>query len=188
MIKIGVKGLAKFMTASAAGQRKVLRDYKFPNEEGTAQAAYYREARDFVAEYHRRGHPAEWIRDKATVLQTTASTLPRDFDTMPAVCSTMRLISHRRRMLFCPSGSSSSRLGKYGYRFSPTSTFARRIESDFSSWSSQKTPLTTRPSRSLVRSCSKPLSQPRSRPQVPMSCTSMLRVAQRTKVPESGRG
>lgn len=76
MIKIGVKGLAKFMTASAAGQRKVLRDYKFPNEEGTAQAAYYREARDLVAEYHRRGHPAEWIRDKATVLQTTAAALP----------------------------------------------------------------------------------------------------------------
>lgn len=75
MIKIGVKGLAKFMTASAAGQRKVLRDYKFPSEEGTAQAAYYREARDLVAEYHRRGHPAEWIREKATVLQTTASAL-----------------------------------------------------------------------------------------------------------------
>jgi hypothetical protein len=72
MIKIGVKGLAKFMTASAAGQRKVLRDYKFPNEEGTAQAAYYREARDLVAEYHRRGHSPDWLRDKATVLQTTA--------------------------------------------------------------------------------------------------------------------
>lgn len=75
MIKLGVKGLAKFMTASSAGQRKVLRDYKFPDEEGTAQAAYYREARDLVAEYHRQVHPAQWLRDKAAVLQSTAAAL-----------------------------------------------------------------------------------------------------------------
>lgn len=75
MIKIGLKGLAKFMTASAAGQRKVLRDYKFPDDEGTAQAAYYREARDLVAEYHRHAHPAEWLREKAAILQSTAAAL-----------------------------------------------------------------------------------------------------------------
>lgn len=75
MIKIGVKGLAKFMTAASVGQRKVLRDYKFPDEEGTAQAAYYREARDLVAEFHRHRHAAHWLRDKAAVLQTTASAL-----------------------------------------------------------------------------------------------------------------
>jgi hypothetical protein len=75
MIKIGVKGLAKFMTASAAGQRKVLRDYKFPDEEGTAQAAYYREARDLVAEFHRQTHAVLWLREKAAVLQSTAAAL-----------------------------------------------------------------------------------------------------------------
>lgn len=75
MIKIGVKGLAKFMTASSAGQRKILRDYKFPDEEGTAQAAYYREARDLVAEFHRHAHAAQWLREKAAVLQSTASAL-----------------------------------------------------------------------------------------------------------------
>lgn len=75
MIKIGVKGLAKFMTASSAGQRKVLRDYKFPDEEGTAQAAYYREARDLVAEFHRHAHPAQWLREKAAVLHSTAAAL-----------------------------------------------------------------------------------------------------------------
>ncbi len=36
MIKLSAKGLAKFMTLSAAGQRKVLRDYKYPDEEGAA--------------------------------------------------------------------------------------------------------------------------------------------------------
>jgi len=75
MIKIGVKGLAKFMTASSAGQRKVLRDYKFPDDEGTAQAAYYREARDLVAEFHRHAHPTQWLRDKAAVLHSTAAAL-----------------------------------------------------------------------------------------------------------------
>lgn len=75
MIKIGVKGLAKFMTASSAGQRKVLRDYKFPDDEGTAQAAYYREARDLVAQFHRHAHPAQWLRDKAAVIHSTAAAL-----------------------------------------------------------------------------------------------------------------
>jgi len=75
MIKMGVKGLAKFMAASSAGQRKVLRDYKFPDEEGTAQAAYYREARDLVAEFHRNAHPTQWLREKAAVLQSAAASL-----------------------------------------------------------------------------------------------------------------
>ncbi len=76
MIKISVKGLAKFMTATAAQQRKILRDYKFPDDEGVAQAAYYREARDLISEYHRQGHPTEWLRSKAAVLQTLASAMP----------------------------------------------------------------------------------------------------------------
>lgn len=73
MIKLGVKGLAKFMTATFAQQRKVLRDYKYPDEEGTAQAAYYRDAQNLVAEYHRLQRPTQWLRDKATILQTAAA-------------------------------------------------------------------------------------------------------------------
>jgi hypothetical protein len=45
MIKISLKGLAKFMTASPSAQRKVLRDYKYPKPEGEAQASFYRDAR-----------------------------------------------------------------------------------------------------------------------------------------------
>lgn len=75
MIKVSVKGLAKFMTASAAGQRKVLRDYKYPDEEGLAQAAYYREARDLIAEYHRKGHQPSWLNEKADVLAVTADAI-----------------------------------------------------------------------------------------------------------------
>jgi hypothetical protein len=75
MIRISVKGLAKFMTASAANQRKILRDYKYPDEEGTAQAGYYREARDLIAKYHQKGHQPSWLREKANVLSETASAL-----------------------------------------------------------------------------------------------------------------
>lgn len=52
MIRISVKGLAKFMTAGPATQRKVLKDFKFPDPEGGVQASYYSEARSAIAEFH----------------------------------------------------------------------------------------------------------------------------------------
>lgn len=53
MIKITAKGLAKFMTNNAAGQRAVLRDFKFPRSpEARAQTVYYSEARRAIRQYH----------------------------------------------------------------------------------------------------------------------------------------
>jgi hypothetical protein len=61
MIKIGVKGLAKFMTSTAAAQRKVLQDYKFPDEdEPKAMRLYYGEAVDSIRTYHGRELPVDW--------------------------------------------------------------------------------------------------------------------------------
>lgn len=68
MIKISVKGLAKFMTSSPANQRKILRDFKYPDPEGSAQAIYYREARDFISAYHKNSHPNQWLQEKADQL------------------------------------------------------------------------------------------------------------------------
>jgi hypothetical protein len=68
MIQISLKGLAKFMTASAAGQRKVLRDYKYPDTEGQAQAAYYRDARNSIAKFHDQKLAATWLEDQAAAL------------------------------------------------------------------------------------------------------------------------
>ena len=39
MIKITAKGLAKFMTAGESRKRSILRNFKFPDPEGYAQAA-----------------------------------------------------------------------------------------------------------------------------------------------------
>ena len=72
MIKISLKGLAKFMTASPAGQRKVLRDFKYPDPEGNAQAIYYRESRDFITAYHANSHSEQWLVERANDLANLA--------------------------------------------------------------------------------------------------------------------
>jgi len=68
MVKISVKGLAKFMTSTPANQRKVLRDYKHPDPEGNVQRVYYKEARDAILSYHKHGHDKRWLTSKARQL------------------------------------------------------------------------------------------------------------------------
>jgi len=65
VIKLSLKGLAKFMTSGPAAQRKILRDFKYPDPEGHAQAMYYREARDFIVAHHKSGHGAAWLHAQA---------------------------------------------------------------------------------------------------------------------------
>lgn len=73
MIRISVKGLADYMTASPATQRKILRDFKYPDaDEAYAKRLYYREARDYVAAFHRNRHDGEWLRVKAAELSQLA--------------------------------------------------------------------------------------------------------------------
>lgn len=74
MIKIGLKGLAKFIASSPAAQRKVLRDYKYPKREGEAQALYYREARLLVRRNHSRGNPEGWLSARSQELSLKAQT------------------------------------------------------------------------------------------------------------------
>lgn len=73
MINISLKGLAKYMVSSPTTQRKVLRDYKFPDEEGLAQATYYREARDRIVAYHRGKYQAAWLQTEASGLDVLAA-------------------------------------------------------------------------------------------------------------------
>ena len=73
MIKVGLKGLAKFMTSNASRQRKVIRDYKYPDPEGYAQAGYYRDARDLIASYRRKGCEPSWLHDQALKLDALAA-------------------------------------------------------------------------------------------------------------------
>jgi hypothetical protein len=73
MVSITLKGLAKFMVATPAQQRKILRDYKYPKEEGQAMAQYYKEARDVIYSFHKNKHPKEWLATKIEGLRQLAS-------------------------------------------------------------------------------------------------------------------
>jgi hypothetical protein len=71
-INISIKGLAKFMTSSHVAQRKILRDFKYPDPEGSAQAIYYRDAREFIRAFHEKNRSPEWLADKAKLLLSLA--------------------------------------------------------------------------------------------------------------------
>lgn len=62
MIPLTLSGLAKYMTATPANQRKILREFKYPNEdEPYAMRLYYREAREHIVGFHRNGREREWL-------------------------------------------------------------------------------------------------------------------------------
>ena len=73
MIKLSLKGFAKYMVANSAQQRKILRDYKYPDPEGKAQITYYREARDYIKAYHQNGHDKKWLIDRHSSLASNAA-------------------------------------------------------------------------------------------------------------------
>lgn len=76
MIQITVKGLAQFMTANAAQQRKILASFKYPDEnENLARTLYYREARDGIRAYHAVGHDPQWLDRQAQSLRGLAVSL-----------------------------------------------------------------------------------------------------------------
>ena len=70
--RLSIKGLAKFMTSSSLTQRKTLKDFKYPDPEGSAQAIYYREARDFIRAFHEGSLPLEYLDQRATLLLSLA--------------------------------------------------------------------------------------------------------------------
>lgn len=72
MIQISLKGLAKYMTSAPAAQRKVLRDFKYPDPEGHAQARYYREARDAVDAHHKAAASSDGLANEAARLEKMA--------------------------------------------------------------------------------------------------------------------
>lgn len=76
MIKISLTGLAKFMTSGPAAQRKVVHDYKYPDEdEPKAMRLYYLEAVDSIKAYHLNKHPAAWLHQQAERIGDLAATV-----------------------------------------------------------------------------------------------------------------
>src|SRR5688572_79173 len=72
MIKLTLKGLAKYVASSPAAQRKILQDFKYPAEdEPFAMMVYELEALDCLKEYVENRHSSEWLRQQA--VQHTAT-------------------------------------------------------------------------------------------------------------------
>jgi len=62
MIKISLTDLAKFMTSGPVAQRKVVHDYRYPDEdEPKAMRLYYLEAVDSIKAYYLNKHPSAWL-------------------------------------------------------------------------------------------------------------------------------
>lgn len=102
MKKISVKGLADFMTASAATQRKIVHEYKYPkDDEARAKTIYYRETRDRISVYHASGHLPTWLTDEAASIGLLAD---------GSIGKTKTRLKHNRRALidyknhFCSRG------------------------------------------------------------------------------------
>ena len=72
MIKLTLKGLAKYVASSPAAQRKILQDFKYPSsDEPFAMRVYYREALDCLKGYIRERRSPEWLRERARQLTVT---------------------------------------------------------------------------------------------------------------------
>src|SRR5688572_5768846 len=69
VIKLSVRGLAKYIVASPAGQRRVLEDFKYAaGDEPFAMRTYYREVKDSIRNFHRGAHPADWLQQQAALV------------------------------------------------------------------------------------------------------------------------
>lgn len=72
MIELSTRGVVRFALSGPAAQRKILRDYKFPDPEGAAQARYYRDTFRVISDYHRYKHATTWMDARADALDVMA--------------------------------------------------------------------------------------------------------------------
>jgi hypothetical protein len=74
MIRLSLKGLAKYIEGSPAGQRKVLQDFKFPDgDESYGMRMYYQDAVKKVLAFHRTNPGRDFLKNSATSLLAAAA-------------------------------------------------------------------------------------------------------------------
>jgi hypothetical protein len=80
----------------------MLRDFKYPDPKGSAQAIYYREARDSIGSYLDKGIPAEWLVRKGNLLtslaqQGSSSTAARLHNNARTIADSLKTLQHRTK-------------------------------------------------------------------------------------------
>jgi hypothetical protein len=74
MIKLTYSGVADFMASTPSKQRKILTEYKYPDEdESRAKIFYYREARESIVAYHKGKKSNSWLEQQGTRLGEMAA-------------------------------------------------------------------------------------------------------------------
>ena len=69
MIRLSVRGLAKYIVSSPSAQLKVLQDFKYPKaDEPFAMRTFYIDALRAIAAFHRDRHSTDWLRSIAGTL------------------------------------------------------------------------------------------------------------------------
>ncbi|ACH39978.1 hypothetical protein Gbem_2975 [Citrifermentans bemidjiense Bem] len=66
---IAMKSFAEFITGTEAARKRILRGYKYPDDEGMAMAKYYWPAKSTIAIFHQNCHSIEWLLEKASELE-----------------------------------------------------------------------------------------------------------------------
>ena len=78
LIKLTYAGVADFMASTPTKQRKILTEYKYPDEdEPRAKVLYYREARDLISAYHNGKKENVWLEEQAIRLSEMAALEPK---------------------------------------------------------------------------------------------------------------
>ncbi|ACM21528.1 hypothetical protein Geob_3185 [Geotalea daltonii FRC-32] len=71
---IAMKSFADFVSGTEATKLRVLRQYKYPNEEGLAMSRYYHPAKATIIEFNRDKRGIDWALDQAVELEKKALT------------------------------------------------------------------------------------------------------------------
>ena len=72
--KIAMKSFAEFVSGTESAKARILRGYKFPDEEGMAMAKYYWPAKSTISEFHNGKHETAWLLMKALEMESGAMT------------------------------------------------------------------------------------------------------------------
>lgn len=77
--KLSLRGLSKYMTASAHAQRKILREFKYPNEAGAAAMRhYYVPATEAILLHHADNKGEDWLQQRASALEADAASTSQE--------------------------------------------------------------------------------------------------------------
>jgi hypothetical protein len=72
--KIAMKSFAEFVSGTESAKARILRGYKYPDDEGRAMATYYWSTKSAITEFHTEKHGIEWLQDKVKAYDQNALT------------------------------------------------------------------------------------------------------------------